>query len=612
MVEEGAEERNAGRGLESGVLRTVTGLLIALVILAGLVSFQKYLAAMATTSLWTDELWSVLHYSGKGPWTVVTLYDAPNNHIFFNLLNSVTPGRGSVEPLRARIWSFAAVTTLLAGFLAYFARRRALAWGAVPFLLFAAGPEFLDLTLQARGYGLLSLAALAASVSTVDYIRSERPRTLAFLGVTSILGAWTVPTFVFFVAPLWAVLLLAVRRRQVLLGAALSGAGILLVHLPVASQLLHQVSHFEERWGRQYSSLGAVRETIVLYLLPPVVVGRTLGNPALLALGAGLLLLVGLAWRRNRVEAKGISVLLGSVAAFFAICLVLQTPFIRSTAFIAVPIAFAVTLAASAAEFPGGIRLRRVGALAAVTFLLVRGVSAARSFTFTPLEHWKEMATILKETFPEGTTFFVTKEPQYLNAYLEAGNRIVTRPDRLSLERGEELFLDTPIVDPPEGRTDVRTIAPCAIEYRLPQRRVGYEALWFCPPTSSLVSRVRSAAGGPDLTGVLSDRDLTTGTGTLTGMNGDVWKLNLDLSPGRRYRSLVIVAKDEKTEDLAVRAWTTGSVPVPVGRIRRSGRVTLVSLGDQEISHVTIGPATSLGPPLAIQEVWANPTKPGS
>lgn len=603
-----AEERNGGRGRESGVFRAVTGLLIALVILAGFVSFQKYLVAMATTSLWTDELWSVLHYSGKGPWTVVTLYDAPNNHIFFNLLSSVTPGSGSVEPLRARIWSFAAVTALLAGFLAFFARRRALAWGAVPFLLFAAGPEFLDLTLQARGYGLLSLAALAVSVLTVGYVRDGMPRTLAFLGVVSVLGAWTVPTFVFFVAPLWVLLLIGVRRRQVLLAAALTGAGVLLVHLPVASQLLQQVSHFDERWGRQYLSLDAVRETVVLYLLHPVVVGGALGKWALLALGAGLLFLLGLAWRRDRGEAIGISVVLGSVAAFFAICLVLQTPFIRSTAFIAVPIAFAGTLAASLAEFPGGVRLRRVGVLVAASFLLVRGVSAAQSFTFTPLERWKEMATILKETFPEGTTFFVPKEPQYLNAYLEEGNRLATRPDRRSLERGEELFLDTPIVDPPEGRIDVRTIAPCAVEYRLPQRRVGYEALWFCPPTSSLVSRASSEAGGPDLTGVLSDRDLTTGTGTLAGKNGDVWRLDLDLSPGRRYRSLVIVAKDEKSEELVVQAWATGSVPVPVGRIRRSGRVTLVSLGDQEILHVTIGPAARLGPLIAIQEVWANPT----
>jgi hypothetical protein len=605
------EPRDAGRGWASRVFRAVTGLLIALVILAGFVSFQKYVVAMATTSLWTDELWSVLHYSGKGPWTVVTEYHEPNNHIFFNLLNALTPGRGSVEPLRARIWSFAAVTALLVGFLAYFARRRALVWGAVPFLLFAAGPEFLDLTLQARGYGLVSLAALAVSALAVGYVRDGRPRTLVLLGVVSILGVWTVPTFVLFIAPLWAFLWLAVRRRQVLLAAVLTGGGVLLVHLPVASQLLYQVSHFDERWGREYSSLGAVKETVVMYLLPPAVVGRTLGKLELLALAAGLLVLVRLAWRRDPVDARGISVVLGSVAAFFAVCLGLQTPLIRSTAFITVPIAFVGTLAASLVEFPGGVRLRRAGALVAASFLLVRGVSAARSFEFTPLERWKEMAAILKETFPEGTPFFVTAEPDFLKGYLAAGSRLVTNTDGRSFERGEELVLDTPVVDPPEGRIDGRKIASCAVEFRLPQRRAHYEALWFCPPTSPLVTTARSEAGGPDLTGVLSDRDLTTGSGYLVGKNGDPWRLDLDLSPGRQYRSLVIVAKDEKTEDLVVQAWSSTSVLVTLGRVRRSGKVTLVSLKDQEISHVTISPATRLGSLMALQEVWANPTELG-
>jgi hypothetical protein len=192
---------NARKSRPSRAFRTANGLLIGLVILAGLVSFQKYLFAMATTSLWTDELWSVLHYSARGPLAVVTEYHEPNNHIFFNLLNALTPGRSSVDPLRARFWSFAAVTALLAGFLAYFSRRRVPLWGLAPFLLFAAGPEFLDLMLQARGYGLLSLFALAASVLAVEHVQSGRPRTLPFLGVVSVLGAWTVPTFVFFIAP---------------------------------------------------------------------------------------------------------------------------------------------------------------------------------------------------------------------------------------------------------------------------------------------------------------------------------------------------------------------------------------------------------------------------
>jgi hypothetical protein len=605
-------ERSASKevGGVAHLLGALNGVLLGLIVAVGLVSFGKYLAAMATTSLWTDELWSILHYSGRGPWTVVTEYHEPNNHIFFNLLNALSPWRGSVEPLPARIWSFAAVASLLAGFLSYFARRRAFLCGAAAFLVFATGPEFLDLTLQARGYGLLSLFALVASVLVVSHIRNGTPRTLALLGVISVLGTFTLPTFGFFIVPMWGFLWLAIRRLRVLYAALLTGAGILVVYLPVASQLLSQLAHFDERWGRQYASLGAVKETVVMYLLHPAVVGVALGKRELLVLAAGLLVLLGLAWRRDPVEAKGISVILGSALAFFAICRTLQTPLVRSTAFVVVPIAFAAALAASVLELPGGARLRRVAALAAAGFLLFRGVSAVRSFAFTPFERWKELATIVGETFPEGTPSFVTSEPDYLKGYLAPGNRLAERLDRGSFERGEELLLDTPVMSPSGGRVDGRSIAPCAVEFRLPQRRAEYEALWFCQPATSFVAAARSEAGGSDLAKEISDRDLSTGSGFLAGKGGEEWALDLDLTPGRRYRSLVIVAKEERPVDLAFLAWTAGGRPVPVGRVRRWKRVTLVSLGDQEVTRVVIGPSARLGPLVALQEVWANPTRP--
>ena len=449
----------------------------------------------------------------------------------------------------------------------------------------------------------------------VAHVRSGTSRTLALLGVVSVLGAWTLPTFGFFVVPLWGLLWLAVRRARVLAAALLTGAGILAVHLPVASQLLDQLAHFDERWGRQYASLGAVKETVLLYLLHPVVVGVTFGRWALVALAAGLLLLVGAAWRRDPVEAKGIAVVLGAAAAFFAVCRFLQTPFIRSTAFIVVPIAFASVLAASLLRFPGGARLRKAAGPLALAFLLFRGVSAVRSFSFTPIERWKEMAALVEETFPEGTALFVTKERQYLNAYLRADDRLAATIDRGSFERGEELLLDTPIIEPPEGRVDGRKVAPCAVEYRVPQRRVDYEAIWFCQPKSAFVAAARQVAGAPDsagaMTGALTDHDLSTGTGLLEGKGAEGWALELDLAPGRSYRSLVIVTTEERAGDLSVRAWDAGGQAVPVGRIRRWKRVALVALGDREVARVAIGPGAGQGKSVALQEVWANPTRPG-
>src|ERR671930_2212760 len=59
---------------------------------------------MATTSLWVDEIYTIQHWSAKGPLFTVTHYNS-NNHILFNLLNSVTPGQDRFNPIRARLWS---------------------------------------------------------------------------------------------------------------------------------------------------------------------------------------------------------------------------------------------------------------------------------------------------------------------------------------------------------------------------------------------------------------------------------------------------------------------------------------------------------------------------
>src|SRR5690606_24144527 len=134
-------------------------------------------------SLWNDELFSVIRTSGEGPVHTVTTYESANNHVFFNLLNALTPGAGSVDPLRARLWSVVAVLAMLVVLVLEFYRRGWYLGGAVLFTLFAANPAWLDLTLQARGYGLLGLAAAVSCVATWRYLESPSSSALAVLAV---------------------------------------------------------------------------------------------------------------------------------------------------------------------------------------------------------------------------------------------------------------------------------------------------------------------------------------------------------------------------------------------------------------------------------------------
>src|ERR1019366_7131979 len=146
--------------------RTIVAILetLACVLLfgSGLLVLGRYVVAMATTSLWTDELHTIIHYSSRGPIATLTEYAEPNNHIFFNLVNSLTPGRGSVAPLRARLWSFVAFLLMLGMGISFFARRRSLVLGALLFCLLAVQPELLDLMLQSGGYAFSAFFSLLA------------------------------------------------------------------------------------------------------------------------------------------------------------------------------------------------------------------------------------------------------------------------------------------------------------------------------------------------------------------------------------------------------------------------------------------------------------------
>ncbi len=65
--------------------------------------------AMATASLRTNEIGSVNAYTRRGPFVAATTYNPAKNHTFYSVVNSLTPGAGSLNPLRARLWPFVAV-----------------------------------------------------------------------------------------------------------------------------------------------------------------------------------------------------------------------------------------------------------------------------------------------------------------------------------------------------------------------------------------------------------------------------------------------------------------------------------------------------------------------
>ena len=575
---------------------------LACVLLFGAGSFvlARYVAAMATTSLWTDELHTIIHYSGRGPIATLTEYAEPNNHIFFNLVNSLTPGRSSVAPLRARFWSFAAFLLTLGTGIGFFMRRRSLVLGALLFCLLAVQPELLDLMLQARGYSFLALFSLLAVLLTLRLFSGVERRHLVGLALVSVAGAWTVPTFALFAAPLWLLVFMALRRRDVFVAGAFTCVGTLAVYAPVARRLAYQAQHYDERWGRQYGSVKAVGATLKTYLLNPSVVGLSFErHGVMLVVFLGTCVLAYALWRSFR-DALPVLVTLGAVAAFFSACLALQTPLIRSTAFIVVPLVFSAIyllwlLAREASP------VRGAGALLLAGILALHTQRNMRLFQFLPLEEWQEMARVLHDTFPEHTKFFVNASPDFLAGYLFPGYTAADRVDLPAVARGEELYLDTPVMDPPDGRIDAKKSVRDAVEYRIPQRRAGYEALWVCPPEHAFIRAARSPRGNERA--ALTDRNI--GTGMDANMRAD--GLELELEPGHLFRAIVLVSVPESEAVFSVHALDASGKTLVLGHIRHSRNVALVNLRDQSVAIVSLEPTDhSRGIP-PIQEVWAYP-----
>ena len=71
---------------------TATEIILAMVVLVVIITYvNNWSQKMASHSLWTDEIYTVSHFSSRGPLTALTDYHAPNNHIFFNFSQLTIP-----------------------------------------------------------------------------------------------------------------------------------------------------------------------------------------------------------------------------------------------------------------------------------------------------------------------------------------------------------------------------------------------------------------------------------------------------------------------------------------------------------------------------------------
>jgi hypothetical protein len=183
-------------------------------------------------SFWTDEIFMVENFVRAGPREI--LFGPYLNHELMALLSWMTTSVAGDSEIALRLLSavpFVAGVVLVTAWL----HRRLGPLSAVLFLFLATvSPVLLDITRQARGYGLAFFAMSVLIVAALEATRTGRSWAVVAMCAAGVAGTWTLPQFGFaFVATGAAVVVIdrCVRIRTAL-GLVVSVAAIVAWYVP--------------------------------------------------------------------------------------------------------------------------------------------------------------------------------------------------------------------------------------------------------------------------------------------------------------------------------------------------------------------------------------------
>jgi hypothetical protein len=579
------------------------------IIAAALLCLALFVRAMFGTSLWNDELYSIQHFSSRGPLVVLTDYHVPNNHIFFNLVNSLTPGAQSVNPSRARAWSLVAVAALVVSAVWAFSRRQQWLLGAMLVLVIGDDIALLDLNLQARGYGFVAFSALTMSLLLLYYLRQRKVWQLALLALLALLGTWTIPVFAGFSCALLLLLFLHTRERRVLMAGAMTILAIVAVYLPVLQQLIAQSMTYSQTWGREYASLQAVSSTITSYLFYPEFIRDSVGDWVVFTFLGAVFLLPYVLWKPSEPDGQGTRILVGAVAIFFAFCLTLQTPLIRSTSFVVFPLVVAALMVLGQV-----IYTPRLKGIFPVICLLIVALASLQSlrmvcrFQFVPIENWLGVARQIERTYPDGMPIYAPFEPSFLRAYLRPSFPLADQFDSQQYVDGKLVVVDS--ASSVQARFQSDRYSTGAVGVQIPQRRGDFQEVSVSPPKDSYIAQVTvDTETGPTPTTL--ERDPLHGW-TLPWGRSDSTLLSVSLKPGVKYRSLIMLAgKGSFPAGLQAQIALSGGTSLFLDEraATRQGNLLILYLGDRPVESVTLDmKASEKTDRFSIIEMWAYPS----
>ena len=454
----------------------IEGIATAVALATLLVWLGQHWVFYADSSLWIDEIISIQAFISGGPKASLGTYTS-NNHMLFSFLNSILPGNDSFEPFRARFLSLFAVVAGAAVGLTFLLRR---GW-RLESLLFAVcalgASSFLKLNLQARGYGLMFLASVVICVALLRYFEDRKRGHLIWISVAVFCGGWSVPSFLF-----WAgVLMMIVAgwqlvRRERWFEITIAGAIVLVVTLIA---FLPAISYYrdpeavESMFGseKQYGEWRAIPRTIWEYL-------TTWSAPTVRqsAVGAFMVMLAAIALPLARIRLekpvwKTSALMLISIVAFFLICRFLEKPFIRTTAFIVVPIGFVIAYGLRNL-LPDSVSSRRMLTTVIAALIVIGWAPQIRGLELLPREAWRETAALVEDLTPNVSRGYAhVRSKNYTRLYLPDTIQFGDAFDDSAFAAGQQLLVDANFYLPPEERLDSIGKHAHVVQIDVPQLR---------------------------------------------------------------------------------------------------------------------------------------------
>ena len=560
---------------------------------------------MSNQSLFYDEISTVFWYSSKGVAHCAVTYDTPNNHIFFNILNAVTPWVDCYEPIRVRFWSL--VSQLIAGiWLAVVVGRRKLYTEAALFnWILWGGAYHLDITLQARGYGLVSLATVVCFYICLIIIRGGQINLflLVLLSTAVVLGSYSVLSFIPFAALFFLFLWMATQNFRVFVAGGVSGLSIGLLYAPVLGQIVEVREKFAEVYGRHFDYPLVVFETIHKYM--PLLNIWVVLVISCWVWGVSIML-----WRSPRASERILAAWASAIVLSFGLFLWLGTPFIRAVLYLGLATSFLMVVVASRWTEREKY-FRYIWNLGVPLVLCVCTGWNIVHLDFVPKANYTNVIDFAEYHGPSNLKVFNDFQPWILRPLFRKPTKVTSKIDKVLFQHGQMVWVELRAPSEHfEAGFDAPTITAQALGYRglMPRnvasnaveihlrQRGSFHTVVALAPYIQRNPLIKSLNTWPDSQNARHILDsLTRQDNAVT-----VSKLRALFKENEVYHHFELIFKEATSANMQIRVKSGDTWQEYSTHIHRFDRCVAVSLGLKAIQGIEI----TFEEPQELTEVW--------